>query len=98
MDRGDRCEDILSNTTPWHSRATKLWPGEWTAPNAFGGSNYSNTPVGAISYVYEPNGNQYDASVYFGLWESGKNFAMCAWRSAFFVPYIQAVGDPFVRK
>ena len=27
---------------------------QWFSQNAFGGSNYSNTPVGAVSHVYEP--------------------------------------------
>jgi len=71
---------------------------QWFSTNAFGGSKYSNTPVGAVSHTDEPfiyyvN----DSSIYFGLWATGKNFAICAWNSRR-TPYFQAVGDPFVRR
>jgi hypothetical protein len=74
---------------------------EWFSSNAFGGTNYSNTPVGAVSYVEEPGAQATDNSKYFGLWASGKNFAICAWNSIFFdgeTPAYQMVGDPFVSK
>ena len=69
---------------------------QWFSSNAFGGTNYSNTPVGAATHVEEPfiGGNE-NSSVYFGLWASGKDFAICAW-NAKNTPYFQAVGDPFV--
>ena len=70
---------------------------EWFYGNAFGGSNYSNTPVGAVSQVDEPNGGVNYAPTYFGLWASGKSFGMCAWCSGR-TDYLQAVGDPFVAK
>ena len=72
---------------------------EWFSSNAFGGANYSNTPVGAVSYVEEPGASATDNSIYFGLWAQGKNFAICAWISANvdgFTPAYQMVGDPFV--
>jgi alpha-tubulin suppressor-like RCC1 family protein len=70
---------------------------EWFSSNAFGGTNYSNTPVGAVSHVEEPSlGGVEDSSTYFGLWGGGKNFAICAWNSRL-TPYFQAVGDPFVK-
>jgi hypothetical protein len=71
---------------------------EWFASNAFGGTNYSNTPIGAVSHVEEPflSGVE-NAPIYFGLWASGKNFAICAWNSRQ-TPYFQAVGDPWVTK
>ena len=52
----------------------------WFKSNAFGGSNYSNTPVGGTSTVDEPNaiGGTY-ADVYLGLWSKGKCFALSAW-------------------
>jgi hypothetical protein len=72
--------------------------GGWFSPNAFGGSNYSNTPVGAVSTVDEPflagKNNTY---IFFSLWQTGKNFAICAWNSEN-SPYFQAVGDPFLVK
>lgn len=71
---------------------------EWYASNAFGGTNYSHTPIGAVSHVEEPfiNGIE-NSAVYFGLWAAGKNFAISAW-NARQTPYFQAVGDPFVTK
>jgi len=71
---------------------------EWFSSNAFGGTNYSNTPVGAVSNVEEPGlpSNSYGA-IYFGLWASGKNSGICAWNARNTI-YFQAVGDPFVTK
>jgi hypothetical protein len=70
----------------------------WFSPQPFGGTNYSNTPVGAVTTVYEPDlSGKNDTSIYFSLWASGKDFGICAWnskRSDFF----QAVGDPLVAK
>jgi len=71
---------------------------KWFSPNAFGGSSYSNTPVGAVSYVEEPGvpfvENDY---IYFGLWATGKNFGICAW-NARGTDFFQAAGDPLVTK
>jgi hypothetical protein len=76
----------------------------WFASNAFGGTTYSHTPVAAISTVDEPSEfGTYDGTC-FGLWESGNNFAVCAWSSQntncspYNNYYTQAVGDPFVCK
>ena len=71
---------------------------QWFSSNAFGGTNYSNTPVGAVSHVEEPYliGNE-NSAVYFGLWAAEKNFAICAW-NARDTPFFQAVGDPFVMR
>lgn len=71
---------------------------QWFSASAFGGADYSNTPVGAVSNVEEPGGptSNYTAT-YFGLWASGKNFAICAW-NARNTPYFQAVGDPLITK
>jgi hypothetical protein len=75
----------------------------WYSGNAFGGTNYSNTPIGAVSYVDEPGlDGVNDSSAYFGLWANGKNFGICAWNSRkislFYQPAFQAVGDPFITK
>jgi len=71
---------------------------KWFAPNAFGGSIYSNTPIGAVTHVDEPTTPGIEKmSIYFGLWASGKNFAVCAWNSRA-TPYFQAVGDPLIKK
>jgi len=71
---------------------------QWFSSNAFAGTNYSNTPVGAVTHVEEPflPGVE-NSATYFGLWASGRNFAICAWNSRN-TPYFQAVGDPFVTR
>jgi alpha-tubulin suppressor-like RCC1 family protein len=71
---------------------------QWFSGAAFGGANYSNTPVGAVTCTDVPfiSGHN-NASVYFGLWAAGKNFGICAWNSRQ-TPRFQAVGDPFVRR
>jgi hypothetical protein len=71
---------------------------KWFAPNAFGGSNYANTPVGGVTHVDEPKlAGVESMATYFGLWASGKNFAICAWNSKKTAVF-QAVGDPFVKR
>jgi hypothetical protein len=70
---------------------------QWFSMTGFGGTNYSNTPIGAVTHVDEPGGGLNDSAIYFGLWEHGIVFASCAWNSRR-TPYFQAVGDPFVRR
>ena len=71
---------------------------EWFSSNAFGGSNHSCTPVGAVTHVEEPGiGGVNDSAKHFSLWASGKNFAIAAWDSRR-TPYFQAVGDPLVTR
>jgi hypothetical protein len=74
----------------------------WYSTNSFGGTNYSNTPVGGITYVDEPGANQlYIRSLYYGGWAAGKTFANSAWACLYQngpVEMFQAVGDPFVIK
>lgn len=70
---------------------------KWFESDAFGGINYSNTPVGAVSYTDEPGADVTDASIYFGLWATGQNLAICAWRSSL-RSHLQVVGDPFVTR
>ena len=72
----------------------------WFAADAFGGTNYSNTPIGAVSNVEEPGtfGLNYPYS-YFGDWAAGRSFACCAWQSfPNITHYLQVVGDPFVKQ
>lgn len=70
---------------------------KWFSSNAFGGTDYSNTPIGAVSYTDEPGAYATDNPKYFGLWASGKNLAICAWDSVNTV-YYHVVGDPFVTR
>jgi alpha-tubulin suppressor-like RCC1 family protein len=70
----------------------------WFSPNAFGGSAYGHTPVGAVTHVEEPgDAGVSDSYKYFGFWAAGKPFAYCAWMSRR-TPNFQVVGDPFVKK
>jgi len=73
---------------------------KWFSPNAFGGTNYSNSPIGAISNTDEPYLPGINtAATYFGLWAAGKNFGICAWNSRRDTTiYFQVVGDPLVTK
>ena len=71
---------------------------KWFSTNAFGGTLYRNTPVGGVSHTDEPGlPGVNNSSVYFGLWASGKNLAICAWYSRS-TGVFQAVGDPFVTR
>ena len=72
---------------------------EWYSSNAFGGTNYVNTPVGAVCNTEEPGCycTVNNETIYFGEWAAGKIFARCAWNSRI-TPNMQAVGDPFVTK
>lgn len=71
---------------------------KWFSPDAFGGKNYSNTPVGAVCYTDEPGlGGISDAAIYFGAWARGEMFAEAAWESRK-MTHFQAVGDPLVVK
>ena len=73
---------------------------KWFSRNAFGGTNYSNTPIGGPTYVNEPFAIATDNAILFGMWASGKNLAICCWaaRNPGTPPYLQVVGDPFVTK
>jgi hypothetical protein len=69
---------------------------QWFSPGAFGGANYLNTPVGAVTHVEEPGiSGMEDMQAYFGLWAAGENFATCAWQARN-TPYYMVVGDPLV--
>jgi alpha-tubulin suppressor-like RCC1 family protein len=71
---------------------------KWFSTDAFGGTDHSNTPVGAVTHVDEPQlPGVTDSSLYFWLWATRKNFAICAWSSRR-TERFQAVGDPFVVK
>lgn len=71
---------------------------DWFSSNAFGGTNYVNTPIGAVGHVQEPTlSNVNDAARFFGLWGLGKRFPIAAWESRLTI-YFQAVGDPFVTR
>ena len=69
----------------------------WFGPNAFRGTNYENTPVGALTAVVEPLACYVEYGTYFRLWASGKPFALCAWNTPI-ATAVQATGDPLVKR
>ena len=69
----------------------------WFAPNAWGGTNYTNTPVGAVSHVEEPLLGNENGATYMSLWESGFLFSECAWASKGTQSF-QAIGDPLIKQ
>jgi hypothetical protein len=79
---------------------------EWFSTNAFqgtnavGSTNYSNTPIGAVTQVQEPGSAVNNSYIFFGLWASGKTFASCAWNSfyGYGYPVPQMIGDPFTKQ
>lgn len=76
----------------------------WFSTNSFGGTNYSNTPVGAVTTVDEPHlQGKVGPDAYYGNWALGKSFGISAWAgqaegNGWPGIMFQAVGDPFVRK
>jgi hypothetical protein len=69
----------------------------WFSPNAFGGSNYANTPVAAVAHVDEPSLTGIHSPDLWRLWAGGKIFGVAAWESAR-SDFALAVGDPFVAR
>ena len=73
---------------------------QWFSATAFGGNNYSSTPVGSVCNVDEPyvlGLNEPD--VYFGDWAAGRILAYCAWHSfPNYTRYLQVIGDPFTKQ
>jgi hypothetical protein len=92
---------LIETLESYNGRIPEPWMGtyvQWFSENAFGGSNYSNTPVGAVAHVDEPRADSVNVpAVFFGSWESGRPFGACAWLSRK-TDYMMAVGDPFVKR
>jgi hypothetical protein len=70
---------------------------DWFSANAFGGSNYSSTPIGAVAHVEEPYLQGVHSSEFFPCWERGQLFIECAWASMR-SPYATVFGDPWVTR
>jgi hypothetical protein len=101
---------IFSGDSGWYLIKTiesynGMWDGggyqgnfvRWFSANAFGGINYSNTPVGAVCHVEEPLLTGVNSSAYLLDWEQGFIFAEAAWDSSR-TPFFMAVGDPLVTR
>ncbi len=70
---------------------------EWFAADAFGGSNFNNTPVIGVANTDEC-GCAPQPMGFLGLWCAGKNAAISCWQNGWQnVGTTLAVGDPLVR-
>jgi hypothetical protein len=69
----------------------------WFSENAFGGTNYSNTPVGATAHTEEPYTSGIASPAFHLDWEQGFTFAEAATDSAK-TQYFVAFGDPLVTR
>ena len=97
---GNSCWWIMRSVESFNGQRQAFGQGnfvKWFTSTSFGGTNYSNTPIGGPTYTDEPGAAGTDNAIYFGLWAAGKNLAICAWNS-YIVPYSQVVGDPFVTR
>jgi hypothetical protein len=70
---------------------------DWFSSNAFMGTSYSNTPVGAVTHVDEPFLGGINNQWFWALWERGYNLAECGWFSRR-TTKLQVIGDPLVRR
>ncbi len=70
---------------------------DWFSAHAFGGENYSRTPVGAVCHVEEPTTAGVNDWGYLAMWYDGFTFAECAWASRR-TRYFLAIGDPLVTR
>jgi hypothetical protein len=76
----------------------------WFATNAFLGTNYSTTPIGAVTHVDEPyTDGEENTYVYYRDWAVGRPFGITAWHALFSngnynFKECAVVGDPFTMK
>jgi hypothetical protein len=68
--------------------------GRWFASNAFGGTDYSNVPVGAMGNADEEGVPGIKS--FFALWVQGKNLAISVWNAMGSAHYAVAIGDPLI--
>lgn len=69
----------------------------WFSADAFGGTNYSNTPAAAVTHVEEPQLGGMNNEHYFECWDRNNLFIDCAWYSRQ-TPFFAAKGDPWITK
>jgi hypothetical protein len=72
-------------------------PTEIFAATAFGGTNYSNTPVGYVGFTAEPYLSGVQNRHFPGRWARGWTFAEAAWVGRN-TQHFLAVGDPLVTR
>jgi hypothetical protein len=86
------CESYNGQNATWQGNFV-----DWFAANAFGGTAYSKTPVGATTHVEEPYTSGCASPYYLRDWESGMLFIEAAWDSRK-TPYFMCLGDPLVKR
>lgn len=72
-------------------------PTEIFAATAFGGTSYSNTPIGFVGFTAEPYLGGVQSAYYPGRWARGWTFSEAAWCGSN-SPQTLAVGDPLVMR
>lgn len=91
---------VITTIESFNGQRDNLWFGtyaKWAKPNAFGGDNYSNIPMGMTVNVSEPGSSGGCNGLYdlFALWEQGLPFANCAWGMSRSKGML-AIGDPLI--
>jgi hypothetical protein len=70
----------------------------WFHELAFGGTNYSNTPVAAVVHIDEPGGGSTNSTI-FACFDKGElPFVECAWKSVTNSNATVFIGDPFITR
>ena len=69
---------------------------QWFQATSFGGTDYSNTPIGCVCYTAEPYVEGLANYIFFQRWAQGYNVAECGWASEATWNKI-VVGDPLVK-
>ncbi len=75
---------------------------KWFSHHAFGGTNFMNTPAGALTHTEEPSGGAIRSAAHFKPWSKGRSFGVSSWGTQpvndSFGPHFQAVGDPLITR
>jgi len=99
---GDSKWYVMTTSESYNGRRSCLPHGsyvQWTSATAFGGTDYSSTPVGMVLNATEPSvSGMNGVPELFPLWENGRWFALCAWGSIHQPWAFLSVGDPLVSR
>jgi len=95
---GDSNWYMITTVESWNGRRSTPQGNivDWFASDAFGGTNYSNTPAFALTHVEEPYLSGIALRT-FEIWERGWDSIEDAWISRRTWAF-QAVGDPLIKK
>lgn len=108
--QGDAGWYVLQSFESWNANfgPQRSWQSKytyWFRANAFGGSAYSRTPVGAMSHVAEPYLPSHNTATWATLWHLGKPLGIVTWIAKDWANnptggqnHDQTNGDPLVAK